>query len=212
MPVQGREREEQQPVDSRLPGRTGEKQKLRVLLRQRGKGIPADVWRKAGGDLGKRLAGLAEYRNASTVFAFASTEREPNLWPFLRGVLQDGKRLALPVCGEKGNMVFHLTEDLAMLSPGKYSILEPPSANEVVSPGKGDFLVVPCVACDREGNRLGHGGGFYDRYLEKTLSYAAVVCLESMLLETVPRDEWDIPIPLVVTEKTLYRQGRESAF
>lgn len=140
------------------------------------------------------------YQTARTVFAFVGTASEINTVPFLEKVFQDGKRLVVPKCIEKGVMIGYEIQSLQDLEPGKYGIREPKEYCKEVLKEEIDFAVVPCVACDRKGNRLGHGGGYYDRYLENTCMETAVICREALLLSDIPKEPHDKSMDWVVTE------------
>ena len=71
-----------------------------------------------------------------------------------------------------------------------------------------DFAVIPCLACDLQGYRLGWGGGYYDRYLAESHFHKAVICRELMLEPVVPHDGYDIPIELIITEKGSYPKSK----
>ena len=185
---------------------TEQKAKLRKEIANAVKVLPEGYLRSAGAGIGERLAALPEYRAAKTVLAFASTALEPDIWPFLRRVLADGKRLALPVCSGPGLMEFRAVTDLDALAPGRYGILEPPAECEPVPPRAIDFAVIPCVTCNGAGDRLGHGGGYYDRFLTAYNGPAAVVCLEALMREDIPIGPLDKPVPIVVTERDTYRR------
>ena len=128
------------------------------------------------------------------------------MWPFLRRVLSDGKRLALPACTGPGVMEFRAVTDLNALAPGRYGILEPSTECESVPPETIDFAVIPCVTCNRAGDRLGHGGGYYDRFLAAYTGPAAVVCPEALMGEDIPIGQLDKPVPIVVTERDTFRR------
>ena len=167
---------------------------------------------EAGGAISEKLAAMGEYRAARTILAFASTDTEPDIRPFLLGVLQDGKRLVLPACTAADAMEYRTVTDLDALRPGRYGILEPPEGSSVVQPAEIGFAVLPCVTCDRSGRRLGHGGGYYDRFLTDYKGTAVIVCPEMLLREDIPMVNWDQAVPIVVTERTIYRGGMESNF
>ena len=170
--------------------------------------LSKDYLRMAGAAIGKRLAALPEYRVAGTVLAFASTANEPDIWPFLRRVLADGKHLALPVCTGPGLMEFRVVTELDTLASGRYGILEPPAESELVPPEAIDFAVIPCVTCNVAGDRLGHGGGYYDRFLAVYAGPAAAVCPKTLMREAIPIGPLDRPVPIVVTERDTYRRQK----
>ena len=187
------------------------KRELRREISEAARMLPEDYLRKAGEGLCEMLLSLPEYQTAETVFAFASTDKEPDIWPFLAQTLRDGKRLALPVCTAPGVMECRAVVDLGQLRPGRYGIPEPREGSPLVLPNDIDLAVVPCVTCDREGHRLGHGGGYYDRFLAAYQGAAVCVCPETLLRESVPAEPWDIAVPMVATEKKIYRIGPVNA-
>ncbi len=188
---------------------TEQKAEIRKEITNNIKALQNRYLRMAGAAIGERLISLPEYQAAKTVLAFASIAAEPDMWPFLWRVPVDGKRLALPVCVGPGIMEFHAVTDLDTLTQGKYGIMEPPAECASLPPETIDFAVIPCVTCNRSGDRLGHGGGYYDRFLAVYTGPAAVVCPEALLREDIPVGPLDRPVPIVVTENAIYRRKKE---
>ena len=95
---------------------------------------------------------------------------------------------------------------LQELYPGAYGILEPKEDPErLIQPEAIDFAFIPCISCDRSGRRLGHGGGYYDRYLEKTHCVKAALCREELLVDEIPVEEHDLRMDFVISEKGCYK-------
>lgn len=184
-----------------------EKRRLRHDAAGRTAALPAGALRRAGQDIAEHIAGLPEYRSAGTVLAFAGTDREIDTAPLLDMILRDGKRLALPRCAGPGRMEARLVKDPALLRPGAYGILEPSPDWPLIVPADVHLVIVPCAACDRAGRRLGHGGGYYDRYLAVYAGQAALVCPEALVLDRIPQGPFDQAVPLLVTEAGVYRNG-----
>jgi 5-formyltetrahydrofolate cyclo-ligase len=115
-----------------------------------------------------------------------------------------GKALYLPVIHEDDSLGFALWEPDSELFPNRYGIPEPPSTATVCKPANLDLIFLPLVGWDRPGGRLGMGGGFYDRSLEKvtgpTLVGLAHSCQE---IAQVPQEEWDVRLDYVATETAL---------
>ena len=126
---------------------------------------------------------------------------------FLTATLRQGKRLCVPLCTGPGIMELRKITGFDDLTPGAYGILEPKADCPVVPLDEIDFAVIPCVSCDREGHRLGQGGGFYDRFLSAYRGPAFLVCRERLLRSEIPMEPHDAIIHWVVTEKTLYEDG-----
>ena len=153
---------------------------------------------------------LSAYRRAETVLAYASFGSEPGTDGFLRRVLEDGKILFLPrVDRHKRRLVlFEIKDPRTDLQPGVWGIREPRDGPGMsAEAGAVDFVLVPGVAFDRRGGRLGYGGGFYDRLLSTELrSGVALVsaAFECQVVERVPRDRHDVAVGGVVTEAGRY--------
>ena len=149
---------------------------------------------------------LEEYQSAGCVFCYVSTGKEMDTFSVLQAILQSGKRLGVPKCMEKGIMNVYEIHSLQELHPGAYGILEPKEDPErLIQPGAIDFALIPCISCDRSGRRLGHGGGYYDRYLEKTHCVKAALCREELLVDEIPVEEHDLRMDFVISEKSCYK-------
>ena len=143
-----------------------------------------------------QIKSLAEYKNADTIFCYVSTEKEINTIPLLQEILDSGKRLGVPKCTGKGIMDAYEIQNLEQLKIGSYGIL---------------FAIIPCISCNRKGERLGHGGGFYDRYLEKMPEDCekAILCRESLMCDEIPTEEHDERMDLVISENGIIRIKEE---
>jgi 5-formyltetrahydrofolate cyclo-ligase len=73
-----------------------------------------------------------------------------------------------------------------------------------IPPEKLDFCIVPALACDRDGYRLGYGGGFYDRYLPRTHGITAALCASKRLLDRLPSEPFDVPCKCIITENEVW--------
>lgn len=187
------------------------KERLRLKIRQMSAGLDAAACRQADRAIARRIISMEEYRRAQTVFCFVSTAREIDTAPVLRDVLAAGKRLGVPRCLGPGEMEVFAITDLGRLERGSYGILEPPSDAPRIGPEEIDFAVLPCLAADRSGRRLGHGGGYYDRYLARMRAgrpadpaFTALICRGVFLQEEVPAQEHDERASAVVWEGGIY--------
>ena len=182
---------------------------LRRAMGRRARELSPDCRTRASAAICRRLLALPELEAAPVVFAFCPTPLEPDLAPVLRELLRRGRTLALPRCVSPGVMEARRVHDLSQLVPGAYGLLEPPPEAPLIPWGMLSFALVPCVAADRRGGRLGHGGGYYDRFLAWAPGDldAALVCFSALLAEEIPMGETDVPVPLVVTEEGIWRKG-----
>lgn len=152
----------------------------------------------------RRVLSMKAYGEAHTVFAFAPCREEIDIWPLLRTILAAGKTLALPLCTSVGQMECRRVEDLNDLRPGAYGILAPPETATRIDPADIDLALVPCVTCNRQGQRLGRGGGYYDRFLARYTGRTLLLCREALLREHILCQPHDRSVTPVVTDGGVY--------
>ena len=182
-----------------------QKKELRKKVRAEERRLCGEYKRQADQIIGWRVEGLPEYRQAETVFAFVGMDREIDTRPLLERILADGKRLCVPLCRVAGMMDLKVITSLDELRPGTWGILEPSDSAPSVRADEVDLAVIPCVSCSHEGLRLGQGGGYYDRFLEGFRGCAALICREALTLKDIPVEAHDAVIPVVITEKGVFR-------
>ena len=177
------------------------KRTLRKWVRETRKTLSAEYCKTADLTICQRVLSLCEYNRAKGIFCFVGTKDEINTEYLLKKAWKDKKRVLVPRCAEKG--VMHVYEIFSMedLEEGQYGIREPKDGCKKVSPDEIDFAVIPCVSCDERGYRLGHGGGYYDRYLEHASFTTVVVCRSKLMLQEIPVGIYDKKMDWVVSEK-----------
>ncbi len=156
-----------------------------------------------------RLSVWLGYRQARTVMLVASFDTEIDTRRLIRTALLEGKRVALPVCKAKGRrMAPTVIRDVGRdLEKGCYGIMEPSARCPVIAdPETIDLILVPGMAFNEQGYRLGYGGGYYDRFL-KDLHHPVTVGLarEAFIRPDIPVEPHDLPVQWVMTEKRLIR-------
>jgi 5-formyltetrahydrofolate cyclo-ligase len=167
----------------------------------------------------ERLVALAEYQAAKTVMYYVDVRSEVRTRHYLRTALGHGKRIVVPYCVVDDELETFLLTDMGQLAVGMYKILEPRPELRTVPELKVpvedlDLIIVPGVAFDRAGGRLGHGKGYYDKLLEHARPETPLVALafECQLFPHIPMQEHDVYMDRVVTEKASYagkgRAGR----
>ncbi|MCP4006987.1 MAG: 5-formyltetrahydrofolate cyclo-ligase [bacterium] len=159
----------------------------------------------------ERLLTMPELLSASRVALYAAIQDEVPLGTALRHIAERGGRAAMPRLIPSG-MEFREVRPDKPLRPGYRGILEPGPEALRVDLRKIDLFVVPGLLFDRTGGRLGRGGGYYDRALAEASPDALRVgiCYADRIVETLPFEEWDIPMNLVVTESEVIRASRET--
>lgn len=175
--------------------------------------ISSENRRKADRSIDQSILELPEYRNASIVAGYASDGTEPDILPVLRDAAGRGIRACLPKWNGTQYILSLVDEnDLDGLIPGKWDLPEPRSirpADEFLH-SDGVLYLVPGVAFDEELNRLGRGGGVYDRILKgRGTSTALGVFYECQLSSCLPVENHDVPLDIIVTESAV-RRGKQS--
>ena len=165
---------------------------------------PDEVKRKSALIIGRAKELLREAK-ASSYLLFHPIKNEPDLTPLALELLKEGKTVAFPkVVGRE--IVPIRVNSLKELGPGRFGILEPPYRPKGVLK-EVDVVFVPGVAFDRLGYRIGFGGGYYDRLLEKLSVRAKIgVCFDFQLLDELPSEPFDVPVDFVITENTTVRR------
>ena len=155
----------------------------------------------------KNLISLPEFLSATRVFTYLSIEREPDTRILIEYCLELGKTVALPCdCDNNGEMSFaRLDSPIGELANGIYGIPVPPETAERLDPKAGDIIIVPALCFDEKGYRLGHGGGYYDRYLSKHPLLSIGLCREVLIVDSVPRDSYDRRADIIITDKRIAR-------
>lgn len=175
---------------------------LRNQLRLAYQEMTDDARKNIDSRLIMRLMGHDLYKNCSRIFLYASVGSEIDTHTLINSAYSAGKTVALPKCKSAGLMEFHRYQ--GRLLTGKFSIPEPES-DEILSPEKNDLMIVPGLAFDKQGYRVGQGGGYYDRYLARFDCVKIGLCRDIFLLEEVPVQWNDLPVDYVITETETYQ-------
>lgn len=177
-----------------------DKKALRAQKRSELEALPQSYIDESDAAIEAKLLSLPEYIAAKRVFVYFSIGREVKTQGIISHALAAGKIAALPVCEADGKMSFRLVSDLSELRSGKFGIPEPvPDAPEL-APQTDDIMIVPALCCDTHGSRLGHGAGYYDRYLAEHACFTVCLCRKRMLESVIPTEPTDIAVSLVLTE------------
>lgn len=158
--------------------------------------------RQYSAEICRSLLALPELSGAKTVFSYLAAWDEVELGALNAALMRRGLTVAYPVCLEKGRMEAYVPESADAVLPGAFGIKSPdPARSRLIDPAEIDVAFVPCVAFDKERNRLGHGAGCYDRYLPRCGKVKCVcVAFEAQRLERISTDEHDRKMDMVITE------------
>lgn len=180
-------------------------------------GIPQEKRREKSNDIRSHLLAWDYFMQAKTVMAYASYGSEVETGLLLADVLSSGKRLALPASLPDGILVPRAVEGLHQLRPGLMGIMEPPASLPPLRPEDIDLVLVPGLCFDRLGNRLGQGGGYYDRYLAIYPGMACGLAFSAQLAPCLETRPHDMPVHAIATEEGIqitrggWKNGKKQA-
>ena len=182
--------------------RKAEKANLRQRLLKARQAIPPHLWRQKSDRICTHLHTWPTFQSARSVLAYWSFRNEPDLSP----LLDTQRHWGLPRCSGK-NMSWHHWQGHQFLQTGRFGITEPLPHTPEIDLTLVDLILVPAVACDVRGYRLGYGGGYYDRMLShprwRRIPTVAIV-FEYARVPKLPQDVWDRPMSGICTEKGLF--------
>ena len=187
--------------------RKEEKQHLRQTMRTLEEQLSDKYKAASSRAICAHLLAMPEYQAADTVFCFVGTTKEIDTHPILEHALAAGKRLCVPLCTSPGIMELREISSMNDLVPGSYGILEPKPECPIVDTDDVDFAILPCLTCNHAGQRLGKGGGYYDRFLSHYRSGTVLLCREKLIRDEIPVEPHDYPVPWVLTEVGMYEDG-----
>lgn len=154
------------------------------------------------------LKGLPEIREAETIFSYRATFDEVNVDEFNQWAEKEGKTVAYPISYPRGIMKAAIPGGNAAWTRGSYDILQPVEERSLINPPEYfDVIIVPCLAFDREGGRLGHGGGYYDRYLPRCKKdmLPVLAAFDVQEMDHIVMDDNDYRVCCLVTETGIQR-------
>ena len=149
-----------------------------------------------------------EFREAKTIMIYRGIGGEVRLDWLERAKESEGKQFLFPLCLPERQMAALAPKGEDAWQAGSYGIMEPVmEKSQLVKPEDIDLIICPCTVFDEECNRMGMGGGYYDRYLPKCKkAVVAAAAFEIQKAESVPMEPWDKAVDLVFTEKKTYRK------
>ena len=174
------------------------KKEIRQRLLAMRSACPEEERARQSEEIARLVAAHPAYHSCGTLFSYVPFRQEVDTWPLMRIALAEGKVVAVPrVEGEE--MTFYRIREVTDLSPGSFGIPEPKETCEPLWPGAGDLMLLPGAAFDAQGHRIGYGGGYYDRYLEKYPAPVTVgVCFDFQLVGTIPAEDFDRAADVVI--------------
>jgi 5-formyltetrahydrofolate cyclo-ligase len=184
------------------------KDALRRDAVRRLRALPPDVRARASAEIDARVWTLPEIAGARTLLLFASTIEEPDTDGIAAEALRRGIHVVYPRAVAERRLSLHAVASPDALRPGRYGIREPDeSLCEMVRVDRVDAALIPGLAWDRDGRRLGRGAGYYDRLLgaPEWRAFRCGIFFADQEVPVVPAEAWDVPLDAVVTEREVVR-------
>ena len=174
-----------------------DKKELRRSIRERKRAMTEEEIVMRSEKLGVLFAQSEAYKNAKTIYGYLPYNQEVRTVPMLEQALKDGKKVAVPkVYGDE--MTFLYLDDLTKVSKG-YAGIPEPIADGPVADDETALVLMPGLAFDPQGHRIGYGGGFYDKFLAAEPNHPTLaLCYEFQLLPELDTEEHDIPVDTVL--------------
>ncbi len=182
------------------------KNKIRDRVLRDRKSLPSERIAAKSRAIAERVLRLPEFKAAGTVMFYVSQGSEVETRRLIEETLQSGRKVAVPVAVPEGRGLIPvlIRDPDRELSPGSQGVLEPdPGNGRAIDPSEIDLIILPGVAFDSQGNRLGRGKAYYDNFLKKLRKEACKVALafERQIVEEIPPASHDVPVDKIVTEK-----------
>lgn len=180
------------------------KQGLRAFFLQKRKEISSDRKRILDNLICGSIRELPEYKRACRILVYSPIRNEIDMNILFDNIKEDGKSTLFPRCfGDEMRFAEISSESLCR---GSFGILEPPTESDYVSYFTStDVCILPCLAVDRNGYRLGYGGGFYDRFLVDFPGIKIAAVYSDFVVDKIFFESFDIPADIIVTEEGAFR-------
>ena len=185
------------------------KEQLRITLRQRRRALTPRAQSHAAHNIAQLAFTLAQWTQAKHIALYHAADGEIGTQRIAQRARSEGKHIYLPVIGANRSMVFAKWHADEPLQPNVLGIPEPTSGTETYAAAKLDIVFLPLLGWDKHCQRLGMGGGYYDRALAG-LKGPTLIGLAHQVQEAdrIPTDPWDVPLDLIVTDANIYhREG-----
>ena len=174
-----------------------DKKELRRSIREMKRAMSEEEIVSRSEALGKLFIESEAYKNAKTIYGYLPYNQEVRTVPMLEQALKDGKRVAVPKCyGDEMKFIF--MDDLSKVEKG-YANIPEPIADEPIADDTTALVLMPGLAFDKEGHRIGYGGGFYDKFLEAEPNHPTLaLCYAFQMLPHLETEAHDIPVDYVL--------------
>ena len=182
-----------------------DKQALRKEIRDKKRAMTEAEIVAASQRLAELFVASEAYRQAKTIYGYLPYNQEVRTQPIIRRAWADGKRVAVPRVLSKGVMEFYYIDSFDGFIRSSFGVPEPPEDPAKLADESDFLLLMPGLAFDRAHNRVGYGGGFYDRYIERKQRAGArifkpALAYDFQIVDSIPANDFDVRVDAVLTE------------
>lgn len=187
------------------------KKEIRSRIETRRRQLSPDRVKSKSEQIIANLESLPEYRSARTVHCYVSWRNEVHTHDLIAEMLHEGRRVVAPVVDLSNRTLLHSAiKKFDDLKPGTFGILEPPKENlQKVLFAELDLVIVPGVAFDLSGHRIGFGGGYYDDFLTHVSATKIALSYDFQIVKKIPTRKEDQRVDILISEDGVYRVGGE---
>ena len=185
-----------------------DKAQIRQELLRKRDNIPPVVRSAKNKMILERMLSLEEFKNAGIIFFFASFRTEVDTTEMIKSALSSGKRVLLPkVDRDRHELLLYEIRDFSELAPGYMGIPEPSFQGRQMSINDAEIVIIPGAGFDATGNRIGYGGGYYDRLLSGLQKQSLIIApaFEEQVVDSIPSEPHDIRVQIIVTDRRVIR-------
>ena len=174
-----------------------DKKELRAQIRALKRAMTEEQIVSKSEKLGELFAASELYKNAKTIYGYLPYNQEVRTVAMLEQAIRDGKKVAVPKCyGDTMNFIY--MDDLSKVESG-YAGIPEPIADDPVADDKTALVLMPGMAFTKNGDRMGYGGGFYDKFLAAEPEHPTLaLCYDFQMVDSLPTEEYDIPVDCVL--------------
>lgn len=185
--------------------RINDKKMLRKQMKMQREAMNREEMFSKSSQIFEQLITLPEYKRAEKIYTYVSTNNEVDTIMLIDYSLSIDKRIFVPKVIDN-HMKFYEISDISELSPGYFGIYEPDINGKEPDYSKTGFMCMPGLVFDLSFNRIGYGGGFYDRYLaQDNRLYKAALAYDFQLVDSIPSELTDVRPDMIITESNIYR-------
>ena len=175
-----------------------DKKEMRAIIRAKKRAMTEAQIVSASARLAEQFCRSELYKNAKTIYGYLPYNQEVRTGPMLEQAIRDGKRVAVPKCYGEEMRFIYINDFTAEVAPG-YANIPEPIADGPVADDKTALVLMPGLAFDPQGHRIGYGGGFYDRFLANEPDHPTLaLCYGFQMVEHLETKEFDIPVDQVL--------------